>query len=114
MKSLYVVAHNTEVNSNIMCDLLQNKLPNTAFPGCWGEIEPSEETEEIRENILRSVSLVINHFIRSSECDNIIFGWGDPRESVMSELLSRIETSECDVKFIKFSEVEKLISKHKI
>lgn len=114
MKSLYVVIGNTDVKSNIMCDLLLNKLPSTAFPGCWGEIDPSIETDEIRENVLRSVSLVINECIKSSEYENIIFGWGDRRESVKNELLSRIETSVSDVKIISFNEVEELINKHTI
>lgn len=112
MKSFYVVVGNTEVHSK-MCELLLNKLPSTAFPGCWG-IDNSEETEETRENVLRSVSIAINHFIKSSDYENIIFGWGDHRQSVMNELISRIETGECDIKIINFNDVDKLISEHKI
>lgn len=110
MKLLYVVACNTEVDSSMLCDLMKNKLPNTAFPGCW-IIDP-KATEEMKENVISSVSSAINHFIKSPEYENIIFGWGG--ESVINELLSRIETSKCDVKIINFIEAEKLISKHKI
>ena len=114
MKLLYVVNGNTEADTNAMCELLmQNKLPSTAFPGCW-DMNPSEVTEETKENVLNCVSIAINYFIKSPECENIIFGWGAHGQSVINELLLRIETSICDVKIIKFIDVEKLISEHKI
>jgi hypothetical protein len=114
MKLLYVVYGNTEADTDAMCELLlQNKLPSTAFPGCW-DMNPSEVTEEIKENVLNSVSITINHLIKSPEYENIIFGWGVNGQSVINELLSRIETSICDVKLTKFIDVERIISEHKI
>jgi hypothetical protein len=111
MKLLYVVAGNTEVNSNKMCDLLLNKLPSTTFPGCW-DMNPSEVTEEVKENVLSCVSKVINNLINSTEYENIIFSWGVNGQSVINELLSRIEINICDIKITNYNDIEKLINEH--
>lgn len=111
MKLLYVVMTTNEADQNRVCELIQENQPSLGFPGCWS-INPNELSEEVKENVLGQIAHTIECLIRSSEYENVVFGWETCGESLLDELLSKIDPADYNRKIIDVDRLKQLIENH--
>jgi len=82
---------------------LQKLLPNCVFldgDWCW-DMSPFIVNDETKNMVIDNVSYLINNFISCSVYENIIFCWVMHEQSIIDDLLSRLDKS--DYKLYKFS-----------
>lgn len=63
-------------------------------------MHPFQITVETKAMVLDNICYLLNNFIRCSVYENIIFGWVMHEQTIIDEILSRIESGECGVKNI--------------
>lgn len=87
---------------NAVCQLLKRQLNHCVFldgDWCW-DMHPFEVNEETKQMVLANIKFLLNSFIQCSVYENIIFCWVMHEQSIIDELLSAIETANCEVKVI--------------
>ena len=102
MKKLYMIGGTMGVGKAAVCQLLKKQLNHCVFldgDWCWG-MHPFEVNEETKQMVLANIKFLLNSFIQCSVYENIIFCWVMHEQSITDELLSAIETANCEVKVI--------------
>lgn len=90
------------VGKTAVCQLLKRQLNHCVFldgDWCW-DMHPFEVNEETKQMVLANIKFLLNSFIQCSVYENIIFCWVMHEQSIIDELLSAIETANCEVKVI--------------
>lgn len=90
------------VGKTAVCQLLKKQLNHCVFldgDWCW-DMHPFEVNEETKQMVLANIKFLLNSFIQCSVYENIIFCWVMHEQSIIDELLSAIETANCEVKVI--------------
>lgn len=90
------------VGKTSVCQLLKKQLNHCVFldgDWCW-DMHPFEVNEETKQMVLANIKFLLNSFIQCSVYENIIFCWVMHEQSIIDELLSAIETANCEVKVI--------------
>jgi len=88
------------IGKTSVCQLLKTKLQNSIFldgDWCW-DMHPFQVTEETKEMVIDNICYQLNNFIRCSAYDNVILGWVMHKQTIIDEILSRVNTTNCDVK----------------
>ena len=78
---------------------LKTDLPNSVFldgDWCW-DSHPFQVTEETKAMVMDNITHLLNNFIRCRAYENIIFCWVMDRQSILDDLLSRLDLSHCHV-----------------
>ena len=102
MKKLYMIGGTMGVGKTAVCQLLKRQLNHCVFldgDWCW-DMHPFEVNEETKQMVLANIKFLLNSFIQCSVYENIIFCWVMHEQSIIDELLSAIETANCEVKVI--------------
>lgn len=102
MKKLYMIGGTMGVGKTSVCQLLKKQLNHCVFldgDWCW-DMHPFEVNEETKQMVLANIKFLLNSFIQCSVYENIIFCWVMHEQSIIDELLSAIETANCEVKVI--------------
>lgn len=102
MKKLYMIGGTMGVGKAAVCQLLKKQLNHCVFldgDWCW-DMHPFEVNEETKQMVLANIKFLLNSFIQCSVYENIIFCWVMHEQSITDELLSAIETANCEVKVI--------------
>jgi len=102
MKKLYMIGGTMGVGKTAVCQLLKKQLNHCVFldgDWCW-DMHPFEVNEETKQMVLANIKFLLNSFIQCSVYENIIFCWVMHEQSIIDELLSAIETANCEVKVI--------------
>lgn len=102
MKKLYMIGGTMGVGKTAVCQLLKKQLNHCVFldgDWCW-DMHPFEVNEETKQMVLANIKFLLNSFIQCSVYENIIFCWVMHEQSIINELLSAIETANCEVKVI--------------
>lgn len=114
MKTVYLIGGTMGVGKTTVCQLMKAKLPNSVFldgAWCW-DMHPFQITEETKVMVIDNICYLLNNFIGCSAYKNIIFGWVMHEQTIIAEILSRIDTSDCVVKNISLiCELDALISR---
>ena len=79
-----------------ICRQLQKKLDNNVFldgDWCW-DMRPFTVTEETKAIVLDNICHLLNGFLRCSAYENILFCWVLHEQSILDELLSRLEIKD--------------------
>ena len=82
---------------------LQKLLPKCVFldgDWCW-DMLPFIITDETKSMVIDNISYLLNSFIFCSEYENIIFCWVMHEQSILDDVLSRLNKNDCIV--YKFS-----------
>lgn len=90
------------VGKTSVCQSLKKQLNHCVFldgDWCW-DMHPFEVNEETKQMVLANIKFLLNSFIQCSVYENIIFCWVMHEQSIIDELLSAIETANCEVKVI--------------
>ncbi|MDY3928318.1 MAG: AAA family ATPase [Clostridia bacterium] len=81
------------VGKTTTCQILKNKLNNSVFldgDWCW-DMNPFKVTEETKSMVMNNIGYMLNSFIRCSEYDNIIFCWVMHEQSIIDNIINRLE-----------------------
>lgn len=102
MKKLYMIGGTMGVGKTTVCQLLKKQLNHCVFldgDWCW-DMHPFEVNEETKQMVLANIKFLLNSFIQCSVYENIIFCWVLHEQSIIDELISAIETANCEIKVI--------------
>lgn len=100
MKDLIFINGTMGVGKTTTSKELQKLLPkNVLLDGdwCWNS-SPFIVTEETKSMVLDNISYLLNRFIECSEYENIIFCWVMDEQSIIDDILSRLNTENCSIK----------------
>lgn len=81
------------VGKTVTSKELQKVLSNCVFldgDWCW-DASPFHVTEETKRMVIDNIVYLLQNFLKCSAYDNIIFCWVMHEESIMKEILSKID-----------------------
>ena len=100
MKKLFIFISFSSEEEDIVFNRMENRTPYQEFLGFWGDIEFN------KEECLNAISATVNHFIDSDK-EEIYFGID---EKDFDEIISRINTQNCEIIKITRDELTKISS----
>ena len=87
------------VGKTATCHILKQKLNNSVFldgDWCW-DMHPFQVTEETKRMVIANICFLLNNFIGCSAYENIIFCWVMHQQSIIDDILSRLDRVNCKV-----------------
>ena len=103
MKKLYLIGGTMGVGKTTTCQVLKRKLDKSVFidgDWCW-DMHPFMVNEETKKLVLENICMLLNNDLKCSVFDHIIFCWVMHEQSIIDDLLSRLDLN--DVKVIAIS-----------
>ena len=76
---------------------MQKLLPNCIFldgDWCW-DMSPFIVNDETKKMVIDNISYLLNNFISCSVYENIIFCWVMHEQSILDDVLSRLDKHNC-------------------
>ena len=98
-KHLYIIGGTMGVGKTATSLSLQQRLPKSVFldgDWCW-YMRPFQLTEETKRLAMDNICHLLNSFLHCSAFENIVFCWVLHEQSILDELLARLDTARCDV-----------------
>ena len=95
MKTLYLIGGTMGIGKTTACRLLKTKLPDSVFldgDWCW-DMHPFQVNPETKQMVLDNICCLLNNFLRCSCLRHIIFCWVMDQQSILDEILSRLDTT---------------------
>ncbi len=102
MKNIFLIGGTMGVGKTTTCHILKNKLKNSVFldgDWCW-DMNPFQVTEETKHMVLENICFLLNNFIKCSTYENILFCWVMHEQSIIDEIISNLDISDCKVHLI--------------
>lgn len=99
MKKLYLIGGTMGIGKTTTCQVLKTKLDKSVFldgDWCWDIV--NKETKKL---VLNNICALLNNDIKFNAFENIIFCWVMHEQSIIDDLLSRLDLK--DVKVIAIS-----------
>ncbi|WP_077612342.1 AAA family ATPase [Clostridium sp. Marseille-P2415] len=99
MKNLYMVGGTMGVGKTTTCRIMMRKLNSSVFldgDWCW-DMHPFQITEETKQMVIENICFILNNFIKCSVYENIVFCWVMHQQAIIDDILSRLETANCNV-----------------
>ncbi len=90
------------VGKTAVCQKLKKKLNNAVFldgDWCW-DADPFVVTEETKKMVIENICFLLNQFIHCTAYENIIFCWVFHEQSIIDDIVSRLDLSGCLLKNI--------------
>jgi len=103
MKKLIFINGTMGVGKTSTCkELLKLLKPSVFLDGdwCWN-MNPFTVTEETKQMVEKNICFLLNSFLACSEYKYIIFCWVMPQESIINDLLNKLDLS--NVELYKFT-----------
>lgn len=105
MKRLYLIGGTMGVGKTTVCQILKKELPNAVFldgDWCW-DMHPFQVTEETKQMVMDNICYLLNSFLRCSAYENILFCWVMHEQSIINNLLSRLEINGVEVNLLSLT-----------
>ena len=102
MKTLYIVGGAMGVGKTAVCQKIKSLLHNSVFldgDWCW-DANPFVVTDETKRIVVDNICHTLNNFIGCSAYENIIFCWVMHEQSIIDDILGRLDLEQCAVKTI--------------
>ena len=112
MKKLYLIGGTMGVGKTTVCRAMQKKLPHCVFldgDWCW-DMSPFVVSEETKAMVMDNICHLLQNFLRCTAYENIIFCWVMHEQSIIDDILSRLDVGEAEVKTISLIASEKAIT----
>lgn len=90
------------VGKTTVCQKLKEFLPDSVFldgDWCW-DMSPFKVTEETKAMVMDNICYILNNYIHCSAFNNIIFCWVMHEQRIIDDIVSALDTRECEVKLI--------------
>lgn len=103
MKKLYLIGGTMGIGKTTTCQVLKTKLDKSVFldgDWCW-DMHPFVVNKETKKLVLNNICALLNNDIKFNAFENIIFCWVMHEQSIIDDLLSRLDLK--DVKVIAIS-----------
>lgn len=100
MKTLYLIGGPMGVGKTAVGQELKKRLENSVFldgDWCW-DAHPFQVTGESKTMVMDNICHLLNNFLQCGAYENVIFCWVMDRREILEEILSRLDTSGCEVK----------------
>lgn len=101
-KQLYIIGGTMGAGKTAVCRVLKQKLSNAVFldgDWCW-DADPFQVNEETKSMVMDNICHLLNNFIHCSAYEHIIFCWVLHEQSIINEVMQRIDTARCSVKTV--------------
>lgn len=102
MKTIYFIGGTMGVGKTTVSQALKKLLPHSVFldgDWCW-DAHPFQVTDETKAMVLDNICYLLNNFIHCSEYEHIIFCWVMHEQTIIDDILSRLDTADCRVRCI--------------
>ena len=102
MKKLYLIGGTMGVGKTSVCRLLKKKLPRAVFldgDWCW-DADPFQVNDETTAMVMDNICHLLRNFIQCTVYDNVIFCWVMHDQSIIDNILSRLDLNGCEAKTI--------------
>jgi broad-specificity NMP kinase len=112
-KKLYIIGGTMGAGKTTVCQRLKLRLPDSVFldgDWCW-DMHPFKVTEETKLMVVSNICFLLNSFLHCSEYKNIIFCWVMHQQAIIDDILSRLDTSGCEVRTISLVLSEETLRK---
>ena len=112
MKKLYLIGGTMGVGKTTVSRALQKKLPHCVFldgDWCW-DMSPFVVNEETKAMVMDNICHLLQNFLRCTAYENIIFCWVMHEQSIIDDILSRLDVGGAEVKAISLLASEKAIT----
>ena len=99
MKHIYLIGGTMGVGKTTTSQILKKKLSNAVFldgDWCW-DADPFQVTDETKAMALDNICHLLNNFIHCSAYENIIFCWVMHEQSIIDNIVSRLDLSNFKV-----------------
>ena len=113
MKTLYLIGGTMGVGKTTVCQALKKQLSQSVFldgDWCW-DMSPFQVNEETKKMVIDNICSLLNNFIQCSCLENIIFCWVMHEQSIIDDILSRLNTSNCKVKCYSLTVSQEMLKK---
>ena len=100
MKNLIIINGTMGVGKTTVCLELQNILPSNVFldgDWCW-QMNPFVVNKETKEMVMQNITVMLNNFLSCSQFRNVLFCWVIHEQSILDEILNKLQISDCAVK----------------
>lgn len=102
MKTLYLIGGTMGVGKTTISKQLKQELNQSVFldgDWCW-DMHPLIVNEETKAMVLDNICHLLNNFIHCSSYENIIFCWVMHEQSIIDDILKKLDTSNLNIKSI--------------
>ena len=99
MKTVYLIGGAMGVGKTTVSQQLKKDLANSVFldgDWCW-DADPFQVTDETKEMVMDNICYLLNNFLHCSAYENVIFCWVMHEQSIVDEIVSKLDTEECRV-----------------
>lgn len=102
MKTLYLIGGTMGVGKTMISKQLKQALNHSVFldgDWCW-DMRPFIVNEETKAMVLDNICHLLDNFIHCSSYENIIFCWVMHEQSIIDDILKKLDTSNLNIKSI--------------
>ena len=99
MKQFYLIGGTMGVGKTAICNLIKARMDKSVFldgDWCWN-MNPFVVTDETKKMVIDNICYLLDNFIKCSAYDNIVFCWVLHEQSIIDEILSKLDLSGCRV-----------------
>ena len=99
MKKLYLIGGTMGVGKSAVCREVKTRLENSVFldgDWCW-DMHPFTVTEQTKRMVMDNICAMLGNFLQCSQIENIVFCWVMHEQSIIDEILSRLDLEDCAV-----------------
>ena len=107
-KHLFLIGGTMGIGKTTVSQLLKRRLEHAVFldgDWCW-DADPFIVTDETKEMVLDNITHLLQGFLRCSAYQNVIFCWVMHEQSIIDDILSRLDLTECTVHAISLISTE--------
>ncbi|WP_027399794.1 AAA family ATPase [Anaerovorax odorimutans] len=102
MKNVFLIGGTMGVGKTATCQIIKYKLKNCVFldgDWCW-DMHPFQVTNETKQMVVENICFLLNNFIKCLAYENIVFCWVMHEQSIIDDILSRLDTVNCKIHLI--------------
>ncbi len=102
VKNLYLIGGTMGVGKTTVSKKLMKLLPDSVLldgDWCWMS-DPFQVTDETKSMVIDNICHMLNNFIKCSAYRNIIFCWVMHQQSIIDDIISRLDISGCNIRSI--------------
>ncbi|MPM16839.1 hypothetical protein SDC9_63221 [bioreactor metagenome] len=99
MKNVLLISGTMGVGKTAVCQILKRKLNRSVLldgDWCW-DMNPFQITDETKQMVMNNICFLLNSFIKCFAYENIVFCWVMHEQSIINEIISRLDVTGCKV-----------------